>query len=102
MEVFDVRAAKIVENVHYNALNLISPTLSYTSNGVIAYQDSIRDIYHSVRAYKGKIFFLVSNDQAICFVLFVSLVIGVQRTQGWHTINMGRPDTFVCAGRRFP
>ncbi|KAH8119151.1 lateendosome to vacuole transport-family protein [Phellopilus nigrolimitatus] len=62
LEVLDIRTLKIVEKVFYDSLNLISPTLGYTLSGVIAYQDSIRDIQHSVRTYKGKIFVLEHKE----------------------------------------
>ncbi|THH10658.1 hypothetical protein EW145_g1176 [Phellinidium pouzarii] len=58
LEVLDIRTLKIIENIFYDALNLISPTLSYSSSGALVYQESVRDIQHSLRTYKGKIFVL--------------------------------------------
>lgn len=59
MDVIDIRTFQTIENERYDSRNLISPTLSYTISGAVAYQDSIRDVQHSVRTYKGKIFLLV-------------------------------------------
>lgn len=61
LEVFDVRTLKAVERVKFNAVSLISPSLGYTSNGAIPYTESVSDVAHSIRVYKGKIFLLVSQ-----------------------------------------
>lgn len=70
LEVYDVRTPKLVERVQFNAASLISPSLGYTSNGAIPYSESIGDVAHSVRVYKGKIFLLVSwIIQCACYLL---------------------------------
>ena len=74
MQVLDVKDTNIVEHARFDTLNLISPTLSYTPSGAVAYQDSIRDIQHSVRTYKGKVFVLVScASSSACLVDFITL-----------------------------
>lgn len=51
---------KLVEHVYFDGLSLISPTLSSTVNGSVSYSESVSDVSHSLRVYKGKIFLLVS------------------------------------------
>ncbi|KAJ7045563.1 Golgi CORVET complex core vacuolar protein 8-domain-containing protein [Mycena alexandri] len=58
LNVYDVRAAKLVEHVQFDGFSLVSPTLSATVNGAMNYADSVGDVGHSIRAYKGKIFLL--------------------------------------------
>ena len=60
LEVYDIQTLDLVEHTRFDASSLISPTLGYTSNGAISYSDSLGDIAHSVRSYKGKVFLLVS------------------------------------------
>lgn len=60
LEVYDIQTLDLVEHTRFDAASLISPTLGYTSNGTISYSDSLGDIAHSVRTYKGKVFLLVS------------------------------------------
>lgn len=60
LEVYDVYVQKLVERVQFDGLALISPTLSSTVNGSVSYLDSVSDVSHSIRVYKGKIFLLVS------------------------------------------
>jgi len=59
--VYDVRSFKLVERVQFDAKSLISPSLGYTANGAIPYYDSVGEVAHSMRVYKGKIFLLVSH-----------------------------------------
>lgn len=61
LDVYDVRSLKLVERVQFEAKSLISPSLGYTTNGAIPYAESVGEIAHSMRVYKGKIFLLVSN-----------------------------------------
>ncbi|KAJ7346672.1 lateendosome to vacuole transport-family protein [Mycena albidolilacea] len=58
LNVYDSRVSKLVEHVQFDGLALISPTLSGTVNGAVAYADSVGDVAHSIRVYKGKIFLL--------------------------------------------
>ncbi|KAJ7084430.1 Golgi CORVET complex core vacuolar protein 8-domain-containing protein [Mycena belliarum] len=58
LNVYDSRVAKLVEHVPFDGLALVSPTLSSTVNGAIPYADSVGDVAHSIRVYKGKIFLL--------------------------------------------
>ncbi|KAJ7218023.1 Golgi CORVET complex core vacuolar protein 8-domain-containing protein [Mycena pura] len=58
LNVFDTRLSKLIEHVPFDGLALVSPTLSSTVNGLIPYADSVGDIAHSIRVYKGKIFLL--------------------------------------------
>ena len=65
VEVYDVQTQKLVEHVRFSASSLVSPTLGLTVNGAVSYSDSLGDIAHSVRAYKGKIFLLVRTCPSI-------------------------------------
>ncbi|KAJ7251474.1 Golgi CORVET complex core vacuolar protein 8-domain-containing protein [Mycena haematopus] len=58
LNVYDSRVSKLIEHVRFDGLALISPTLSGTVNGAVAYGDSVGDVAHSIRVYKGKIFLL--------------------------------------------
>ncbi|KAJ6625599.1 Golgi CORVET complex core vacuolar protein 8-domain-containing protein [Mycena sp. CBHHK59/15] len=58
LSVYDARVSKPVEHVQFDGLGLISPTLSSTVSGAIPYADSVGDVAHSLRVYKGKIFLL--------------------------------------------
>ncbi|KAJ7647287.1 Golgi CORVET complex core vacuolar protein 8-domain-containing protein [Roridomyces roridus] len=58
LDVYDSRMSKLVEHVKFDGLSLISPTLGSTVNGAVSYTDSVGDVGHSVRVYKGKIFLL--------------------------------------------
>ncbi|KAF9241625.1 Golgi CORVET complex core vacuolar protein 8-domain-containing protein [Melanogaster broomeanus] len=58
LSVCDTRTCKVVEHVHFDASALASPSLSSTTNGSVPYSESLYDITHSIRAYKGKIFLL--------------------------------------------
>ncbi|KAJ7462355.1 Golgi CORVET complex core vacuolar protein 8-domain-containing protein [Mycena galericulata] len=58
LNVYDSRMSKLVEHVQFDGLSLVSPTLSSTVNGAIPYADSVGDVAHSIRVYKGKIFLL--------------------------------------------
>ncbi|XP_006461129.1 hypothetical protein AGABI2DRAFT_221648 [Agaricus bisporus var. bisporus H97] len=61
MGVFDLRERKLVEQLKFDFSSLMSPSIANTVNGNINYQNSIRDVSHSMRIYKGKIFLLVSE-----------------------------------------
>ncbi|KAJ6586971.1 Golgi CORVET complex core vacuolar protein 8-domain-containing protein [Mycena vulgaris] len=58
LNVYDSKVSKLVEQVQFDGLTLVSPTLSSTVNGAIPYVDSVGDVAHSIRVYKGKIFLL--------------------------------------------
>ncbi|KAJ7287486.1 Golgi CORVET complex core vacuolar protein 8-domain-containing protein [Mycena rebaudengoi] len=58
LNVYDARVSKLVERVQFDGLALISPTLGSTVNGAVPYADSVGDVAHSIRVYKGKIFLL--------------------------------------------
>ncbi|KAF7315618.1 Lateendosome to vacuole transport-family protein [Mycena indigotica] len=58
LNVYDIRQSKLVEDVPFDGLSLVSSTLGATVNGSIAYADSVGDVAHSIRVYKGKIFLL--------------------------------------------
>ncbi|EPQ57241.1 hypothetical protein GLOTRDRAFT_73888 [Gloeophyllum trabeum ATCC 11539] len=65
LEVHDVRSSKLIERASFDASLLISPTLGYTVNGMVPYADSVSDIAHSVRVYKGKVFLLGRQDVSV-------------------------------------
>ncbi|KAF7321372.1 Lateendosome to vacuole transport-family protein [Mycena kentingensis (nom. inval.)] len=58
LNVFDMRLGRVVESVPFDGLSLVSPTLGSTVNGSIPYSDSVGEVAHSMRVYKGKIFVL--------------------------------------------
>lgn len=62
MGVYDLKASKMIERVHFDASSLMSPTIGHTVNGQVNYQDSVKEVAHSMRIYKGKIFLLGRND----------------------------------------
>ncbi|CDO69139.1 hypothetical protein BN946_scf185042.g41 [Trametes cinnabarina] len=57
-EIYDIRSFKLVERESFDAWTLVSPVLSHTTNGSLAYSDAVSEVAHSVRVYKGKIFLL--------------------------------------------
>ena len=59
LQVYDVNTKKLVERSRFNAQSLMSPTLSQTVSGDVAYADSVLDVAHSIWVYKTKIFTLV-------------------------------------------
>lgn len=59
LSIYDVHGMKIVEAVRFDSSSLVSPSLDSTGNGSVSYSDSVRDIAHSIRTYKGKLFLLV-------------------------------------------
>lgn len=61
MQVYDTHVNKPVERVHFDASSLVSPSLGLTVNGAVPYTDSVGEVVHSIRVYKGKIFLLVSD-----------------------------------------
>ncbi|KAI0029978.1 Golgi CORVET complex core vacuolar protein 8-domain-containing protein [Vararia minispora EC-137] len=69
IEVYDVNTQKLVEHVPFTPSSLISPTLGLTVNGAISYSDSLGDVAHSVRIYKGKIFLLHREDVQVGMLL---------------------------------
>lgn len=68
LEVYDVRIKKLVEHVQFDGLSLVSPSIAYTSHGAMSYIDSVSDIAHSIRVYKGRIYLLVSVFSPHCFL----------------------------------
>ncbi|OAX39993.1 hypothetical protein K503DRAFT_688475 [Rhizopogon vinicolor AM-OR11-026] len=58
LSVYDVHGMKMVEAVQFDSSCLVSPSLGSTGNGSVSYSDSVRDVAHSIRAYKGKLFLL--------------------------------------------
>lgn len=88
LNVFDTRLSKLIEHVPFDGLALVSPTLSSTVNGLIPYADSVGDIAHSIRVYKGKIFLLVGpsrfNLNAIDVLLYY---LNLDRAE-----NMSKPE----------
>ncbi|KAF8070487.1 Golgi CORVET complex core vacuolar protein 8-domain-containing protein [Lyophyllum atratum] len=61
LQVYDIHASKVIESVPFDGLSLVSPSLSSTVNGTVSYADSVGDVAHSLRVYKGKIFLLGRN-----------------------------------------
>lgn len=58
LSIYDVHGMKMVEAVRFDSSSLVSPSLGSTGNGSISYSESVRDIAHSIRTYKGKFFLL--------------------------------------------
>ncbi|KAG5648482.1 hypothetical protein DXG03_003093 [Asterophora parasitica] len=57
-----LNANVVIEFVNFDGLSLVSPSLSSTVTGAMSYSDSVYDVAHSMRLYKGKIFLLGRND----------------------------------------
>ncbi|KAH7926724.1 hypothetical protein BV22DRAFT_1008463 [Leucogyrophana mollusca] len=96
LSVYDVRTATLVERVRFDATTLVSPSLYHTSNGSIPYSESINDIAHSVRAYKGKIFLLCREelkvgtlltwaDRILSFVEDGDFLSAIELTRSYYT-----------------
>ncbi|KAL0956581.1 hypothetical protein HGRIS_002719 [Hohenbuehelia grisea] len=58
LDVVDIHSLKAIEQVQFDGLSLISPTLKLTTNGAMPYTHAAGDVAHSMRSYKGKIFLL--------------------------------------------
>ncbi|KXN92455.1 hypothetical protein AN958_08014, partial [Leucoagaricus sp. SymC.cos] len=58
MGVYDLQVSKMIEQVHFDASTLMSSTVGHTAD----HQDSVKEVAHSMRIYKGKIFLLGRND----------------------------------------
>jgi len=65
MGVYDIQLSKLVEKATYDGSSLISPTLNMTTTASITYGDSVADVAHSLRVYKGKIFLLVRVQEPV-------------------------------------
>ncbi|KDQ57489.1 hypothetical protein JAAARDRAFT_130081, partial [Jaapia argillacea MUCL 33604] len=63
IEVYDVRSSKLVEHVDFNSSTLISLAPPHTPS--TAHPDSIGDVAHSIRAYKGKLFLLGRQEVSV-------------------------------------
>lgn len=93
--VYDLQASKLIEQVEFDASTLMTPTLGLTTNGNTTYQDSVRDISHSMRVYKGKIFLLVSNPLS-GFTCQLERHIGPDGDSCRHPPDMGRQNIIPC------
>ncbi|KAJ3735742.1 Golgi CORVET complex core vacuolar protein 8-domain-containing protein [Lentinula guzmanii] len=58
LQVYDLNGSKLIEKVPFDGLSLMSPSLRLTVSGATSYSESVGDIAHSIRVYKGKIFIL--------------------------------------------
>ncbi|KAJ4483375.1 Golgi CORVET complex core vacuolar protein 8-domain-containing protein, partial [Lentinula aciculospora] len=58
LQVYDLNRSKIIEKILFDGLSLMSPSLGLTASGATSYSESVGDIAHSIRVYKGKIFLL--------------------------------------------
>ncbi|OSX66007.1 hypothetical protein POSPLADRAFT_1177457 [Postia placenta MAD-698-R-SB12] len=96
LEVHDVRTAKLVEQVPYDAWSLVSPILSHTTNGTVSYSDAVMEIAHSLRIYKGKIFTLGQSevrvgtlltwaDRILSFVQDGDFLSAIELTRSYYT-----------------
>lgn len=87
---------KLIEQVPFTASLLMSPSLALTINGAMSYSDSLGDIVHSVRTYKGKVFFLVSlfvdhRLASMCLTITVQ-----RRCSSGDPVHVGRSNTGLC------
>ncbi|KAL0574961.1 hypothetical protein V5O48_007006 [Marasmius crinis-equi] len=57
LQAYDIALSRVIESVQYDGLSLVSPSLKLTVSGT-SYSKSVGDVAHSMRTYKGKIFFL--------------------------------------------
>jgi hypothetical protein len=103
LSVYDVRGMKMVEVVQFDSSSLVSPSLSSTGNGSISYSESVRDVAHSIRAYKGKLFLLVrvwhfTPTEANEELITSSGSTGAVR---WYLTYLGRQDPVLRRAGRF-
>lgn len=69
---YDLSRTKVIEQISFDGLSLISPSLRLTVSGATSYSESVGDVAHSIRVYKGKIFILVRvYHLSLCFVLMI-------------------------------
>ncbi|KAG6911131.1 hypothetical protein DXG01_003871 [Tephrocybe rancida] len=57
-QVLDIHTLNVIDSVSFDGLSLLSPSLASTVNGAVSYSESVGDVAHSMRVYKGKIFLL--------------------------------------------
>ncbi|KAF9268920.1 lateendosome to vacuole transport-family protein [Marasmius fiardii PR-910] len=57
LQAYDISLSKVIENVGFDGLSLVSPSLQLTVSGA-SYSRTVGDVSHSMRTYKGKIFLL--------------------------------------------
>jgi hypothetical protein len=84
--VYDVHGMKMVEAVPFDSSSLVSPSLGSTGDGSISYSDSVKDVAHSIRTYKGKLFLLVRVWHVSCIKANEVLIIspGSTGTIRWY------------------
>ncbi|KAG6861088.1 hypothetical protein C0995_004025 [Termitomyces sp. Mi166 len=58
----NIHALNFIESVSFDSLSLVSPSLASTINTTVSRVDSVGDVAHSIRVYKGKIFLLCRNE----------------------------------------
>ncbi|KAH7874770.1 Golgi CORVET complex core vacuolar protein 8-domain-containing protein [Lentinula edodes] len=58
LQVYDLSRTKVIEQISFDGLSLMSPSLRLTVSGATSYSESVGDVAHSIRVYKGKIFIL--------------------------------------------
>ncbi|KAF8664377.1 hypothetical protein AX16_000748 [Volvariella volvacea WC 439] len=87
IEVYQPPASKPVESVSFQSTTLVSPSLGATIHGDISYQDSVTDVAHSIRVYKGKIF-LLGRDK---------VQVGALLTWADHILSLVQEGDFLKA-----
>ncbi|TFK75390.1 hypothetical protein BDN72DRAFT_832262 [Pluteus cervinus] len=87
LEVYQPPSSKPIESIPFNALDLMSPTLAATIDGSIPYADSVGEVAHSVRVYKGKIF-LLTRDK---------VQVGALLTWADHILSLVQGGNFLQA-----
>jgi hypothetical protein len=93
LSIYDVHIMKMVETVRFDSSSLVSPSLSFTGNGSISYSESVRDIAHSIRTYKGKLFLLELSvgtllswaDRILSFVEQGDFLSAIDLTRTYYT-----------------
>ena len=91
--VYDLKVAKLVEQITFKGLSLASPTV-HTADDV----SDADPVAHSICVYKGKVFLLVSFNKFTAAITHFD-IIGTSTTGRGHFTNMGRPCAFSCARR---
>ncbi|TFK21979.1 lateendosome to vacuole transport-family protein [Coprinopsis marcescibilis] len=85
--VYDTQLSRVLEWSKFDGLSLMSPTLSQTTNGSINYKDSVAEVAHSLRVYKGKMF-LLCRDR---------LLVGTMLTWADHILSLVEAGDFLGA-----
>jgi hypothetical protein len=88
--VYDLKVAKLVEQITFKGLSLASPT-AHTADKLL----DADPVAHSIGVYKGKVFLLVSFNKFTVAITHFDMV-GPRTIGCGHFANMGRPCSHWC------